>query len=405
MTTRSIQRGFVVAAAFAVMAAGCNREPAVPIEPIDQSATVAIDDERLATYVQARYQADSSMRATDISVSANNGVVTLRGTVPDADARERAMQLAREVDGTRSVENQLQVGPPAAGDGTTAMTRPAEGGTMPTRAENDPASPGWITTKIQAQYFVNPEVRPWNVDVTTSSGGIVTLRGEVEEPADRDEAIRIARETEGVTRVENQLRVRADTADRDAAERKDATVAQRDARTNESPDVWITAKVQAKYFMDSDVKGRNINVDTRDGIVTLTGEIESEGERRQALAIARNTDGVKSVTDQLQLQRADADRTADRDNRQRDDRRAEGGAMAGVDDAWITTKVQAKFFLDDDIKGRDINVDSRDGTVSLTGTVASDAERRMAETIALETNGVSRVDNQLKVDATTTGRR
>ena len=79
--------------------------------------------------------------------------------------------------------------------------------------------------------------------------------------------------------------------------------------------------------------------------------------------------------------------------------------MAGVDDAWITTKVQAKFFLDDDIKGRDINVDSRNGTVSLTGTVASDAVRRMAEAIALETDGVSRVDNQLKVDATTTGRR
>jgi len=123
MTTRSLQRGFVVAAACAVIAAGCNREPSVPI---DQSATVAIDDERLATYVQARYQADSSMRATDISVSANNGVVTLRGTVPDADARERAMQLAREVDGTRSVENQLQVASPAAGDGTAPTTRPVD---------------------------------------------------------------------------------------------------------------------------------------------------------------------------------------------------------------------------------------------------------------------------------------
>lgn len=399
MTTRTIQRGFVVAAACAVMAAGCNREPSAPI---DQSATVPIDDERLATYVQARYQADTSIRAADISVSADDGVVTLRGTVPDADTRERAAQLAGEVDGARSVENQLQVAPPAAGDGTTATARPVEGGARPTtQAANDPASPGWITTKIQARYFVSPQVRPWNVDVTTSSGGVVTLRGEVEEPADRDEALRIARETEGVTRVVDELRVRAATAeraDRDAAERSDATVAERSARTDESPDVWITAKVQAKYFMDRDVKGRNINVDTRDGMVTLRGEVESEGERRQAVAIARNTDGVKSVTDQLQLTRADADRTGDRDNQT-----AGRSAATRIDDVWIATKVQAKFFLDDDIKGRDITVDAQNGIVSLTGTVASDAERQMAETIALETDGVSRVENQLKVDAT--GRR
>jgi hyperosmotically inducible periplasmic protein len=381
--------------ASAVLVAGCNREPAVPM---DQSATVAVDDERIATYVQARYQRDRSIRGSDISVTANNGVVTLRGSVPDAEAREHAVELAREVDGVQRVDNELQVAPAAAGDPTTADARPMEGVGTPVRTANDPASPGWITTKIQAQYFVNPEVRPWNIDVTTSSDGTVTLRGEVEEAADRDEAVRIARETEGVTRVENQLRVRSDTADRDAADRRDTPVAERDTREVESPDAWITAKVQAKYFLDTDVKGRNINVDTRDGIVTLTGEVESEGERRQALAIARNTDGVKSVTDQLQIQPADADRADD------DTRTTRRDTSLGIDDVWITTKVQAKFFLDDDIKGREIDVDSRDGIVFLTGTVESDAERRVAETIALETDGVSRVENQLKVDAAV-GRR
>ena len=395
MTTRALHRGFLVLTASAVLAAGCNREPAMPM---DQSATVAVDDERIATYVQARYQRDRSVRGSDISVTASNGVVTLRGSVPDADAREHAVALAREVDGVQRVDNELQVAPAAAGDPTTADARPMEGAATPARAANDPASPGWITTKIQAQYFVNPDVRPWNIDVTTSSDGTVTLRGEVEEAADRDEAVRIARETEGVTRVENQLRVRPATADRDAAEQRDTADAGRDTRDDESPDAWITAKVQAKYFLDTDVKGRNINVDTRDGIVTLTGEVESEGERRQALAIARNTDGVMSVTDQLQIQTTDADRADD------DTRTTRRDTSVGIDDAWITIKVQAKFFLDDDIKGRDIDVDSRDGIVYLTGTVESDAERRVAETIALETDGVSRVENQLKVDAAV-GRR
>ena len=388
MTSRALHRVFLAVAAVAVMTASCNRGPAAPV---DQNAMVAVDDERLATYVQARYQTDSSIRANDIRVSATDGVVTLRGTVPDESAREHAVSLARQVDGVETVDNQLEVVAPRTGDVATATARPVEGGSTPAQASADQASPTWITTKIQAQYFVNPEVKPWNIDVTTGSDGTVTLRGEVDEAADREEAARIARDTEGVTRVENQLRVRGDAPAADTANPEGATAANRATRAEEDPDGWITAKVQAKYFMDGDVKGRNINVDTRDGIVTLSGEVESEGQRRQAVAIARNTDGVKSVTDQLQLQMAEAE-TAD------NDRGAGRDAALGIDDVWITTKIQAKFFLDDDVKGHDINVDSRDGVVVLKGTVESDAQKRVAETIALETDGVSRVENLLAID-------
>ena len=391
MTVRSISRGFLVVTAVAAMAAACNRTDTPA--PIDQNAVVAVDDERLATYVQARYQADSSIRANDISVSAANGVVTLRGTVRDETAREHAATLARDVNGVQTVDNQIQVVAETAGDAAAPMARQVESGATAERASSDPVSPSWITTKIQAQYFINPEVKPWNVDVTTASDGTVTLRGEVEETADREEAARIARDTDGVTRVENQLRVRGEAAPRDTAERTD-TIAERGTRADESPDAWITAKVQAKYFVDTDVKGRNIDVDTRDGVVTLSGEVETEGERRQAVAIARNTDGVQSVTDQLQVQvqRTETERTAN------DDLQAGRDTLFGIDDVWITTKVQSKFFLDDGIKSRDINVDVREGVVYLKGTVESDVEKRVAETIARETNGVSRVENLLKVD-------
>jgi hyperosmotically inducible protein len=396
MTTRALHRGLLAVTAVAVITAACNRDPAVPVE---QNAATAVDDQRLATYVQARYQADSAIRANDIRVTANDGVVTLRGTVPDDSARDRAGSLARQVAGVQTVDNQLEVAAPAGRDTAAARERPVERSSPSPRASNDPASPGWITTKIQAQYFVNPEVKPWNIDVTTASDGTVTLRGEVDGAADGEEAVRIARATEGVTRVENQLRVSGDTSEREAADRDDRTAADRATRSTDDPDEWITAKVQAKYFMDGDVKGRNINVDTRDGIVTLAGEVESEGERRQAVAIARNTDGVHTVTDNLQVQAADAER-AERTGDERDTAR---DVAVAIDDAWITTKVQAKFFLDDDVKGRDINVDARDGVVYLKGTVESDAERRVAETIALETDGVSRVENLLRVD-TVSGR-
>ena len=395
MTMRLIHPGFLVVAAFAVATMACNREVPPPT-PIDETAVSASDDERVATYVQARFQADSSVRASDIQVSADNGVVTLRGRVPNQNVREHAVQLARQVNGVNEVKDDLQIQSDTAADAGGAMSRPVEGGRAADQQADASRSPAWITTKIQAQYFVNPEVKPWNVDVTTHADGTVTLEGEVEEAADSREAERIARETEGVTRVENRLRVQsatatAERADRDAVGEREA--AERATRSIDNPDEWVTAKIQAKYFMDMDVKGRNINVDTRDGVVTLRGEVESDSERRQAVAIARNTDGVQTVTDQLTVQPAKATGT--------DERRSDA---LTVEDVWITTKVQSQFFLDPDIKGRDINVDTRDGVVVLTGTVETEAERKEAEAIARDTDGVTRIDNQLKVD-TASGRR
>ncbi|MBI3050425.1 MAG: BON domain-containing protein [Acidobacteria bacterium] len=51
--------------------------------------------------------------------------------------------------------------------------------------------------------------------------------------------------------------------------------------------------------LDDLVRARNIDVDTSDGVVTLRGSVESAAERERAVQLARETDGVTSVTDQL----------------------------------------------------------------------------------------------------------
>ena len=121
-----------------------------------------------------------------------------------------------------------------------------------------------------------------------------------------------ARETEGVTRVEDRLRVRGE------AERETADT----AVSMERPDAWLTAKVQSKYFLDDEVKGLDIDVDTNEGVVTLSGTVRSEAERRQALALARNTEGVREVVDKLQLTPGEpADTTAARERAETEQRR------------------------------------------------------------------------------------
>jgi hyperosmotically inducible protein len=60
-------------------------------------------------------------------------------------------------------------------------------------------------------------------------------------------------------------------------------------------------------------------------------------------------------------------------------------------------KVQSQYFLDPEIKGHQIDVDTNNGVVMLKGTVASDALKQQAERIARDTEGVARVVNQLTV--------
>jgi len=61
----------------------------------------------------------------------------------------------------------------------------------------------------------------------------------------------------------------------------------------------LTTKIKSKMALDDSVKALNINVDTADGVVTLTGTVHSEAERTRAVQLARKTNGVKSVTDRL----------------------------------------------------------------------------------------------------------
>jgi hyperosmotically inducible protein len=66
-----------------------------------------------------------------------------------------------------------------------------------------------------------------------------------------------------------------------------------------SSDPALTAAVKGKFMADTTVAALKIDVDTSDGVVTLTGQVRSQTEKEQALKIARETDGVKSVVDRL----------------------------------------------------------------------------------------------------------
>ena len=66
-------------------------------------------------------------------------------------------------------------------------------------------------------------------------------------------------------------------------------------------DSGVTTKIKAKFAQDDVVKAHQINVTTREGVVTLTGEVDTMEARRQAVRLARDTEGVANVVDELRV--------------------------------------------------------------------------------------------------------
>jgi hyperosmotically inducible periplasmic protein len=77
-------------------------------------------------------------------------------------------------------------------------------------------------------------------------------------------------------------------------------------------------------------------------------------------------------------------------------------AAEATSDTWITTKVKTDLLATKDVSGTDVKVETKDGVVSLTGNVATQAEADRAKQVASQIKGVVRVDSQLKVGAGTT---
>jgi hyperosmotically inducible periplasmic protein len=173
-------------------------------------------------------------------------------------------------------------------------------------------------------------------------------------------------------------------------------------------DAWITTQIYAKYFADPAIKGRNISVDTVSGVVTLQGSVESSAERNQAIAKAKTTEGVKQVIDKLSLAQAEKPLPSEPHKKpspssiNAEDVKVHARSAADrvgkeISDTWITTKVQAMYFLDKDVKGMQIDVTTKGGIVTLTGTVATEATRQKAVTDARSIEGVSQVIDKLTV--------
>jgi hyperosmotically inducible protein len=154
-------------------------------------------------------------------------------------------------------------------------------------------------------------------------------------------------------------------------------------------DSWITMKIHSEFVPEDALDGSDIDVDTRLGVVTLSGTVPTEAGKKRAVEIARTTDGVKSVNDSALRIAPASVATA-------------GQAKQGtrtVNDGWIKSKIYAQFLTEDALNDSDIDVTVANGTVTLGGTARTQAGAARAEAIAKATDGVKGVKNGIKVSA------
>jgi len=142
------------------------------------------------------------------------------------------------------------------------------------------------TGRVKAALIADPVTKAHQIDVETFKG-TVQLNGFVDSAASKERAGEVARGTKGVTKVQNNLTV--NNSDRTAGGMVD--------------DGAITAKVKAALAGDSRTKAHQVNVETRDGVVQLSGFVDNSEAKATAEELARSVDNVKSVDNELSVKK------------------------------------------------------------------------------------------------------
>jgi len=144
-------------------------------------------------------------------------------------------------------------------------------------------------------------------------------------------------------------------------------------------DSWLTSKTKIALFADGRVKGRQINVETKNGVVMLRGKVDTDEAKSAAEETAKGIDGVKSVKNELQVVPP-----------------AKREAIEEKDDA-ITDHVKREIAKDSRLNKSKIDIKTNAGVVSLTGEVPDLTTSAKASWTAWKVSGVKSVKNDLTV--------
>lgn len=357
--------------------------------------------------VEEKLAGIEGLDAEDVRVSLDDGMVALSGQVENILMHDLAIRAATTVRGVRAIDDNLSV-------------RPSD------------HSDRQIEREVETALALDPATEHWEIDALVSDGQ-VSLRGSVESLAEKSLASRVAKSVRGVRGVENDIVIDypADRTDEQIAHdvtqllRWNTTVAAESIRIDVEDDVvtlsgqvdslyekqhaarlaevvgvkevdtsnlevrWtedggdeatrgsdreLTQAVRMALSLDPRIDAFEPNIEVENGVVTLTGTVDSLDAKLVAGDAARDTLGVETVRNRLEVNPPD------------------------VPDEQLAERVSDALQRSPYVSDAKIEVNAVDGEVYLEGEVDSWFERYVVGDAAAHVIGVIEVHNNVDVD-------
>ncbi|GAC1629316.1 MAG: hypothetical protein NVS9B10_20300 [Nevskia sp.] len=161
-------------------------------------------------------------------------------------------------------------------------------------------------------------------------------------------------------------------------------------------DTAISTKLRAKLLADGRIKNSDVDVNTTNRVVTLTGKAATPDVRAAAESIAKQQEGVLSVDNRLVIASEPtlgqkAEHTADKVGTKVEN--AANSTGEAISDSYITSKIKSKLLAAKGLRSSGITVDTTDGVVTLSGHVPRRSQLEKAISIAKRTKGVKSVNS------------
>jgi osmotically-inducible protein OsmY len=227
------------------------------------------------------------------------------------------------------------------------------------------------TGKVKAALALSRRVSGYDIGVETSDG-VVTLTGQAGSEDVKSLAGEIARDTEGVKEVKNEIVVNPG--------------AQPSIESQRVADLEIRTEILEATAKSPELGGKNIDVKVENRVVTLSGTVDTPAQRNGAEQTARAVEGVVSVTNNLAVA-----------NPQAATEPPAPQPTAPDVSADLAKRVEFELYRTGAFETLGIKITTEGSTADLSGTVRSRAEYLLAERIAQATPGVQKVVNNLKI--------
>jgi osmotically-inducible protein OsmY len=244
---------------------------AVVVAASSMSVLASERDDRIESSFEQSFIYKKYLQNENIKISSSDGEVTLSGSVSKESDKLIAQKIAEALPNIKSVDNTIKV----------SGESPAEKSDL------------WISMKVKATLMYHRNVNAMKTEVSVKDG-IVTLKGEAENLAQKELTAEYAKDIIGVKEVRNEMTI---------AYHPQPNV---QAIKENIDDASVTAQVKMALMMHHSTSAISTNVTTQSGEVTLTGIAKNDAEKSLVTKLVSDIHGVASVKNQMTVEKVKA---------------------------------------------------------------------------------------------------